>query len=183
MILASISCGSPDTPDLLDDSMRRFYLDRLEYEWSTISYIRYLYPLKQWRNKYGERMSIDGLVKVAPYAYVMNFNAYLNCCGAQTAPVGGGAAKLSVKTDITPAGALIFTLSDGRKISIQLLPVAEGLIRDKLTSVPEAQRDRLVLTSDTGGIKADLRLSNLHLQVQGKQTSLQNAYGILLFTP
>ena len=49
--------------DLLDDSMRRFYLDRLEYEWSTISYIRYLYPLKQWRNKYGERMSVDGLVK------------------------------------------------------------------------------------------------------------------------
>src|SRR6185503_12684788 len=49
--------------DLLDDSMRRFYLDRLEYEWSTISYIRYLYPLKQWRNKYGERVSVDTLVK------------------------------------------------------------------------------------------------------------------------
>jgi hypothetical protein len=49
--------------DLLDDSMRRFYLDRLEYEWSTISYIRYLYPLKQWRNKYGERVSVDALVK------------------------------------------------------------------------------------------------------------------------
>ncbi|MGI8982907.1 MAG: hypothetical protein ACR2FY_27115 [Pirellulaceae bacterium] len=49
--------------DLLEDSMRRFYLDRLEYEWSTISYIRYLYPLKQWRNKYGERMSVNGLVK------------------------------------------------------------------------------------------------------------------------
>ncbi len=49
--------------DLLDDSMRRFYLDRLEFEWSTISYIRYLYPLKQWRNKYGERISVDGLIK------------------------------------------------------------------------------------------------------------------------
>jgi hypothetical protein len=49
--------------DLLDDSMRRFYLDRLEYEWSTISYIRYLYPLKQWRNKYGERVGVDALVK------------------------------------------------------------------------------------------------------------------------
>jgi hypothetical protein len=49
--------------DLLDDSMQRFYLDRLEFEWSTISYVRYLYPLKQWRNKYGERLSVDGLVK------------------------------------------------------------------------------------------------------------------------
>jgi hypothetical protein len=48
---------------LLDDSLRRFYLDRLEFEWSTISYIRYLYPLKQWRNKYGERISVDALVQ------------------------------------------------------------------------------------------------------------------------
>ncbi|MCE9527450.1 MAG: hypothetical protein K8R36_15515, partial [Planctomycetales bacterium] len=49
--------------ELLDDSMRRFYLDRLEFEWSAISYVRYLYPLKQWRNKYGERMSVESLVK------------------------------------------------------------------------------------------------------------------------
>ncbi|MBC7853150.1 MAG: hypothetical protein IAF94_06920, partial [Pirellulaceae bacterium] len=49
--------------ELLGDSLRRFYLDRLEYEWSTISYVRYLYPLKQWRNKYGERVSVDGLVQ------------------------------------------------------------------------------------------------------------------------
>ena len=49
--------------DLLDDSMRRFYLDRLEFEWSAMSYVRYLYPLKQWRNKYGERMSVESLVK------------------------------------------------------------------------------------------------------------------------
>jgi len=49
--------------DLLNDSLRRFHLDRLEYEWSTISYVRYLYPLKDWRNKYGERISVDALVK------------------------------------------------------------------------------------------------------------------------
>lgn len=56
--------GSEETvADLLDSSMRRFYLDRLEYEWSTISYVRYLYPLKQWRNKYGERISVDALIK------------------------------------------------------------------------------------------------------------------------
>ena len=48
--------------DLLNDSLRRFYLDRLEYEWSTISYVRYLYPLKAWRNKYGEQISVSALV-------------------------------------------------------------------------------------------------------------------------
>ena len=49
--------------NLLSDSLRRFYLDRLEYEWSTISYVRYLYPLQSWRNKYGERISVGALVK------------------------------------------------------------------------------------------------------------------------
>ena len=48
--------------DLLDASMRRFYPDRLEYEWSTISYVRYLYPLREWRNKYGERIGVSDLV-------------------------------------------------------------------------------------------------------------------------
>lgn len=55
--------GEAKVADLLDSSMRRFYLDRLEFEWTTISYVRYLYPLKQWRNKYGERVSVDALVK------------------------------------------------------------------------------------------------------------------------
>ena len=54
--------GEAKVADLLSDSLRRFHLDRLEYEWSTISYVRYLYPLKEWRNKYGERISVDALV-------------------------------------------------------------------------------------------------------------------------
>jgi hypothetical protein len=49
--------------DLLSGSMQRFYPDRLEYEWSIISYVRYLYPLKQWRNKYGEKITVGTLVK------------------------------------------------------------------------------------------------------------------------
>ena len=49
--------------DLLDGSMRRFYMDRLEFEWSAISYVRYLYPLKEWRNKYGERVTVNALVQ------------------------------------------------------------------------------------------------------------------------
>jgi len=55
--------GEAKVADLLDSSIQRFYLDRLEFEWSAISYVRYLYPLKQWRNKYGERLSVSDLVK------------------------------------------------------------------------------------------------------------------------
>ena len=54
---------SGSTGSVSPTELAMFYLDRLEYEWSTISYIRYLYPLKQWRNKYGERVGVDALVK------------------------------------------------------------------------------------------------------------------------
>lgn len=49
--------------DLLDGARQRFYLDRLEYEWSIIAFTRYGHPLHPWRNKYGEKIDIEGLVK------------------------------------------------------------------------------------------------------------------------
>ncbi|HUE72609.1 MAG TPA: hypothetical protein VMP01_17115 [Pirellulaceae bacterium] len=49
--------------DLLEGTRQRFYLDRLEYEWSIIAFVRYGHPLKPWRNKYGEKIDIAGLVK------------------------------------------------------------------------------------------------------------------------
>ncbi|MDX1946321.1 MAG: hypothetical protein SFU86_13050 [Pirellulaceae bacterium] len=51
--------------DLLNDSLRRFHLERLEYEWGIISYARYLFPLKAFRNKFGERITVEQLVDEA----------------------------------------------------------------------------------------------------------------------
>lgn len=48
--------------DLLVDSLSSFHLSRHEYEWSTICYARYLFPLKSWDNKYGEKIDVAALV-------------------------------------------------------------------------------------------------------------------------
>ncbi len=51
--------------DLLNDSLRRFHLDRLEYEWAAISYARYVFPQKQFKNLWGDRIHVDQLVDEA----------------------------------------------------------------------------------------------------------------------
>jgi hypothetical protein len=48
--------------ELLNDSLRRFHPERFEYEWTAIVYGRYVFPLRQWKNKYGTRIDADLLV-------------------------------------------------------------------------------------------------------------------------
>jgi hypothetical protein len=50
---------------LLKDSLGRFHLDRLEYEWATISYARYVFPEPEFRNQWGERVHVEQLVAEA----------------------------------------------------------------------------------------------------------------------
>ncbi|WP_425618635.1 hypothetical protein NA78x_002344 [Anatilimnocola sp. NA78] len=49
--------------ELLNDSLKRFHLERMEYEWTAIVYARYAFPLRQWKNKYGSRIDTNALVK------------------------------------------------------------------------------------------------------------------------
>ncbi len=49
--------------ELLNDSLRRFHLERFEYEWTAIVYGRYVFPLRQWKNKFGTRIDTTMLVK------------------------------------------------------------------------------------------------------------------------
>jgi len=57
--------GEATVGQLLNDSLRRFHLDRLEYEWAAISYARYVFPQKQFKNKWGDRINVDQLVDEA----------------------------------------------------------------------------------------------------------------------
>lgn len=57
--------GSTTVGQLLDDSLARFHLDRLEYEWAMISYARYVFPQPSFRNAWGERITADQLVDEA----------------------------------------------------------------------------------------------------------------------
>ena len=57
--------GEATVGDLLNDSLCRFHLDRLEYEWAAISYARYVFPQKQFRNLWGDRIHVDQLVDEA----------------------------------------------------------------------------------------------------------------------
>lgn len=54
--------GQTTVGQLLATSLRRFHLDRLEYEWTIISYARYAFPLKQWQNQFGETITVSDLV-------------------------------------------------------------------------------------------------------------------------
>ncbi len=57
--------GPTTVGDLLNDSLRRFHLDRLEYEWAAISYARYVFPQKQFKNLWGDRIHVDSIVDEA----------------------------------------------------------------------------------------------------------------------
>jgi len=54
--------GQATVAELLTDSLAGFHLERLEYEWTAIAYARYVFPQREWRNRFGERLTVDGLV-------------------------------------------------------------------------------------------------------------------------
>jgi hypothetical protein len=57
--------GQATVGELLDDSLSRFHVDRLEYEWSIISYARYVFPQQEFRNQWGQRIGVDQLIDEA----------------------------------------------------------------------------------------------------------------------
>jgi hypothetical protein len=57
--------GQATVGQLLDDSLARFHLDRLEYEWSLIAYARYVFPRQHFRNQWGERIHVEQLIDEA----------------------------------------------------------------------------------------------------------------------
>jgi len=74
-LLATLAeCGVPlDTPlvtrdgtyqvaDLLEGSMRRFHRTQQEYEWTAISFARYLFPTSRWHNRFGEPLDVREMV-------------------------------------------------------------------------------------------------------------------------
>jgi hypothetical protein len=57
--------GEATVGQLLHDSLARFNLDRFEYEWALIAYARYVFPEREFRNQWGERIRVDDLVAEA----------------------------------------------------------------------------------------------------------------------
>lgn len=54
--------GNASVKDLLAAALARFQLEQFEYEWTAIAYARYVFPQREWRNKFGERITVDALV-------------------------------------------------------------------------------------------------------------------------
>ena len=54
--------GDATVGDLLRGAMRRFHHEQHEYEWTAISYARYLFPARRWQNQYGQPIDLDALV-------------------------------------------------------------------------------------------------------------------------
>ncbi|MBX9789462.1 MAG: hypothetical protein K2Y37_11150 [Pirellulales bacterium] len=54
--------GTMTVRQLLTRAMRRFHYSQAEYEWSAISYARYVFPTLSWRNDHGQKIDVDGLI-------------------------------------------------------------------------------------------------------------------------
>ena len=54
--------GTAHVADLLQGAMRRFHRRQQEYEWSAISYARYLFPADRWSNRYGQPVDVGALI-------------------------------------------------------------------------------------------------------------------------
>lgn len=54
--------GNLTVRQLLTRAMRRFHYSQAEYEWSAISYARYVFPVRSWRNDHGQKIDVSGLI-------------------------------------------------------------------------------------------------------------------------
>ena len=55
--------GATNVESLLATAMRNLHLEQHEYEWSVITYARYVYPDSGWCNAYGDRILVHDLVQ------------------------------------------------------------------------------------------------------------------------
>lgn len=54
--------GTVTVQNLLESSLRKYHLSQLEYEWTCISYARYLFPQTPPTNEYGQHYNVDSLL-------------------------------------------------------------------------------------------------------------------------
>jgi len=54
--------ATAEVADLLQGALHRFHRRQQEYEWTAISYSRYLYPARRWENRYGQPIDVAALV-------------------------------------------------------------------------------------------------------------------------
>lgn len=55
--------GDVTVAELIRASMRRFHTVQGEYEWSTISFARYVMPTTSWKNQYGQKIDVGDLIE------------------------------------------------------------------------------------------------------------------------
>ncbi|MCE9547972.1 MAG: hypothetical protein K8T25_21070 [Planctomycetia bacterium] len=53
--------GAVSVADLMRETLARFHRSQYEYEWTAISYARYLFPLSHWDNRFGQPIDTDAL--------------------------------------------------------------------------------------------------------------------------
>jgi len=64
--------------DLLEQSWQDFSLNQIEYEWSTLAYLLYLAPQREWLSREGQRITFDRLAQ-----RLMRQRRNFGVCGGQ----------------------------------------------------------------------------------------------------
>jgi hypothetical protein len=54
--------GTANVGELLRGTLNRFHLEQQEFEWSAISYARYVFPNQNWTNVHGQKTTVEELV-------------------------------------------------------------------------------------------------------------------------
>ena len=147
------------------------------YQSEESSYLTFRAPGSEWN--YG------AVNRVAPYTYVTwvmpsAYNADWNIVQVYKED---GVQKFTLTIAMTMKGLLTISLADGRKAEFDLFPLAEGFFKEKIQDVPEAERGKLILKGDAGGLPAELHVSELHGHLDGGAFKLDGGSMMLLFTP
>ncbi len=54
--------GQITVGQMLDDTLGRYHTNQMEFEWSAISYARYVFPQSRWVNDYGQTIRLNDLL-------------------------------------------------------------------------------------------------------------------------
>ncbi|MCK5658687.1 MAG: DUF4153 domain-containing protein [Alphaproteobacteria bacterium] len=126
----------------------------------------------------------NSLQKVMPYTYMIRLNTHIPTNGTHEQLYRENIQeKLKIKLMLTPGGDIILVLSDGRKATFAISPLANKLFKNKIRKIPKDMLDKMVLRQESNDLRAELRISEIHGRVVHGKFKIYRLTALLLFSP
>lgn len=125
----------------------------------------------------------DYMTRVYAYMYGNNSEKWLSDRVFKEA----GVEKFKLRFVMTQDGAFTITRMEGdlegKKLSFELMPVIAQFGEQKSIEVKDGEEQKLVLRGEAGGMKAELRISDMQITKAAGKPVLHSAQMTLLITP